>query len=518
MQSERKVYPVVDLFAGPGGLGEGFASTAKGDGSAGFESIVSIEQDDSSHQTLHLRHFLRNFPEGKFPDEYYSYLRGEIDRQELYDLHPEHREHADRSALRISLGPDNHQMVRDLINDRLKSEQRWALVGGPPCQAYSLVGRSRMMNNPDFENDIRHFLYREYLQIIIDHAPPVFVMENVKGLLSAKVDDELVINRILADLAQPKAALGTSDNGLSYRLHSLSNDVSQGDEVDPRVFLVRAEDYGVPQARHRMFIVGIRSDINIQPGKLRPHLPPTLKQTIGNLPAIRSGISKGTDSLERWREEIMGIDPNSVQSELQDHGKDDDLLAGLSIDEDQPEQDLKRRSTHYPVRPNLDHRLFDSISDPRLDCLDGHEARSHMPSDLRRYAYAASYAWVCGKSPKLSDFPDDLLPEHKNIKQAREGKMFADRFRVQLPDQPATTITSHISKDGHYYIHYDPKQCRSLTVREAARLQTFPDNYKFEGPRTSQYHQVGNAVPPYLARQIAEIVVEVLDAMENSET
>jgi DNA (cytosine-5)-methyltransferase 1 len=129
---------------------------------------------------------------------------------------------------------------------------------------------------------------------------------------------------------------------------------------------------------------------------------------------------------------------------------------------------------------------------------------------LHRYLFAAAFAKTKGRSPLLQDFPRALLPKHENVKEALKETKFNDRFRVQLAGRPSTTITSHISKDGHYFIHYDPTQCRSLTVREAARLQTFPDNYFFEGPRTEQYRQVGNAVPPLLAQQIAEIVADLL--------
>jgi DNA (cytosine-5)-methyltransferase 1 len=150
--------------------------------------------------------------------------------------------------------------------------------------------------------------------------------------------------------------------------------------------------------------------------------------------------------------------------------------------------------------------LLQWIERPELRAIAQHETRGHMASDLGRYLFAAVFGTVRGYSPKAADFPLVLSPDHRNW----HSGVFNDRFRVQLADEASTTVTSHISKDGHYFIHPDPIQCRSLTVREAARLQTFPDDYLFMGNRTRQYVQVGNAVPPFLARQIAELVLSAL--------
>jgi len=486
-------------------------------GRSRFRDSVSIERDEFSHQTLFLRHFLRAFGEQGFPDDYYSYLSGDISRLDLFARHPEQAAHAEGSALRISLGKEEHERVRGIIDCELKGHKKWALIGGPPCQAYSLVGRSRMMNNPEFEQDERHFLYREYLKIIADHRPPVFVMENVKGLLSAKVGGKPVIPRILADLMNPGEALTDTQGGLGYRLYSLSSEGEMTCDADPRHFLVKAEEYGVPQARHRMFIVGIRRDFKVIPRQLEKSEAPSVREMIGSLPALRSGLSK-KDSPEAWRSVISDFDEKALARHMNGHELAGAVKAEISnVLTSLDASPSARASTAYPGRSNLPHKVIQSLYDERLMVLTGHEARGHMPSDIHRYLFSAAFTAHAKRSSKLSDFPEFLLPKHKNVAKGQSGEMFSDRFRVQKADSVSTTITSHISKDGHYFIHYDPVQCRSLTVREAARLQTFPDNYKFEGPRTAQFHQIGNAVPPFLAGQIAEIIAEVLDQMGDVE-
>ncbi len=493
-------YPVIDLFAGPGGLGEGFACLVS-KRKFSFKTLVSIECDIHAHRTLLLRHFFRNFYPKKPPKEYYEYLAGNIAFDDLEKTHPPQWKSARQSALKISLCKDNRKEVKKTISNHLNGCKKWVFVGGPPCQAYSLVGRSRRTNDPDFQSDQKHFLYREYLKIITDHKPPVFVMENVKGLLSAKVGGALVIQKIIRDLSQPKKAVSQSDNGLSYKLYSLSKRGEFTEEADLASFVVKAEEYGVPQARHRMFIVGIRSDLDVIPETLEKKEAVTVKGVIGKMPRIRSGISKGADSPERWKQILLDASGEPWGRKMS--------TANNRFSEIMQPSRLPDKRTSRKYTPSKE--MHDWYHDENLKVLTLHESRSHMETDLQRYLFASSFSTAFEISPKLSDFPDELLPKHKNVDAGKKGGMFSDRFRVQLPGRASTTITSHISKDGHYYIHYDPSQCRSLTVREAARLQTFPDNYHFEGPRTEQYHQVGNAVPPYLAKQIAEIIQYVLD-------
>ena len=515
MKGGLPIYPIVDLFAGPGGLGEGFASVGEPEGGSRFRSAASIENNQFAYKTLLLRHFFRAFPAGEAPTAYYKYLGGEIDAEKLFHAHPKQLSAAKESALEISLGSESHEKVRKIIADRLGGKRKWALIGGPPCQAYSMAGRSRMTGNEKFDEDRRHFLYQEYLKIIIDHRPPVFVMENVKGLLSAKINDESTIDRIVRDLRDPLNALEKSANSLHYQLFSLSEDQIPDRDVPPRSFVVRAERYGIPQARHRMFIVGVRSDVNVIPTALRHHDPPSVVETIGDLPRIRSGLSRSSDSYQKWLEEINRLVDMDRKTQLSDASHGNQVISAIRSHLRRGEFPKERSSSKHPGKPVSDHDTLRSMFDRRLSVLNGHETRSHMPSDLRRYMFAATFAEETSRSPKLPDFPVSLLPNHKNVDRAMLGATFADRFRVQLRDGVSKTVTSHISKDGHYYIHYDPTQCRSLTVREAARLQTFPDNFKFEGPRTEQYHQVGNAVPPYLARQIGEIIAIVLDSMNG---
>ena len=513
--------PVIDLFAGPGGLGEGFASL-----SDFFRIELSAECSAPAHRTLQLRAFKRILErEGLSLDSYYDYLHGNV----LSPVTAHNRsawELAGTEALRLTLGQpdDDERLARELERRELKACEDWVLVGGPPCQAYSMVGRARNRSKFDYvpEDDERHFLYREYLKLIQRYRPAVFVMENVKGMLSSRVGGKRIFHQILRDLTQPDKAVHRSNDGLGYRVHSVvDRDFVYQVGDDPaaftdEAFLVPAENYGVPQARHRIFLVGVREDIRVNPAELRHSNTVPLSCVLSDLPLLRSGLSRN-DSLESWRRIVQSCAGRLV-AEAKNAGRHDlatDIAGYASTIQRMPQRSrgglrvVKSESSREFVEAGWqESELRHWLEDSDLAVWLNHEARAHMPSDLGRYLYAAAFARREGRSPVGADgfgLPS-LAPKHANWKTGK----FADRFRVQLWNEPSKTITSHISKDGHYYIHPDPTQCRALTVREAARIQTFPDNYFFEGNRTEQYHQVGNAVPPWLARQIAFIIRDLL--------
>lgn len=517
-------FAIVDLFAGPGGLAEGFSSLRNRDGSRPFRIELSVEKEPSAFETLRLRSFLRQF-ENSFPAEYYRFLNDEIPEPEWSELYPEQWEATVRETVRLELGSRGASVEIDGRLERISRNYREnvVLIGGPPCQAYSLVGRARNKGIEGYEagKDHRHFLYREYIRILKKLMPAAFVMENVKGLLSSSVDGERIFDQVLDDLS----AVGDG----AYRLVPLTPRSGQlhvpGFGHPPAFdFVVRAEDHGIPQARHRVIIVGIRADVvdSADVDALGTTLlaeasaSVTVRDLLRPMPKLRSGITGDQDGEEAWQQTasaLMRTVATSTSRLPADQDRAFRRLGGrIAKAVSMARRILRRESATYAdVGLGCPKDLRHWLVDRKLKRFPNNETRGHMSSDLGRYFFAALYGRITGASPKAKDFPRYLAPDHRNWKSGK----FADRFRVQLWKSPATTITSHISKDGHYFIHPDPAQCRSLTVREAARLQTFPDNYFFKGNRTQQFVQVGNAVPPFLARKIAASLLRLLASSDG---
>ena len=534
--------PIIDLFSGPGGLSEGFARHGERDWLQTLSPLLaalppsrigrahrlhvglSVEKDATAHRTLQLRAFFRQFESKDVPEEYFRLVRGESAHEaDLYANYPEEAAEAATEAWNATLGEEDTDELDRRIALAKGSASTWVLLGGPPCQAYSLAGRSRNKGIADYEasEDHRHFLYKEYLRIVARWAPPIFVMENVKGLLSSSVSGRGMFASIIKDLSAPGRALPKLkvDRDLEYDVVPFGP-VSSPPE--PSDFVLRMEQFGIPQARHRVILLGIRSDFRVQKesGLPLPHREVVgAERVLSGLPHLRSHLTGQSDG-EGWLRVVRAA-PGSLWFK--------------QLERVNPELAHRIQKVALRTRPPKDGSgsafvrgqvstdyASDWYCDPRIEGISNHEARGHMDSDLHRYLFAACFAQEYKHSPDLSDFPAALLPDHKNAKRAvEEGALFSDRFRVQCEGRPSTTVTSHISKDGHYYIHPDPLQCRSLTVREAARLQTFPDNYFFCGPRTAQFHQVGNAVPPLFAAQLAAAVARLLashDAVDLKST
>ncbi len=543
--------PLIDIFAGPGGLSEGFSRFASFSNSdIRFVSRLAIEKDPVAVETLRLRSFFRQFRVEDVPDDYYRFLRQQAPESALWSL-PEWKTASDH-VWNAELGVIEEAVLHEKIASRLNNAKTWVLLGGPPCQAYSLMGRARMtgLGNAGrdanlattkldeikqqiatrWESDKRHFLYQEYLRIVAVHQPSVFVMENVMGILSAMLPEKdgqknrRAFDQIKKDLSDPWAALEDDPKGKqlagflkgerhTYRLHSfvVARD-AENDEVEDRDYLIRSDLFGVPQKRNRVILLGVRDDINAMPGVLKPADPVSVKQAIGGMPELRSGLSREDSSHDNWRNAIEEAHNLIFEGKKSPISKELTQLTYLSVELGRGTAFMFTDSEQLTIETPP---LVRWLSDARLQGIPQHESRSHMPSDLVRYLFVSSYAAKNGLSPRIDEWPIELLPKHKNISvEKKTGEItaegFNDRFKVQRWNEPSSTVTSHIAKDGHFFIHPDPMQCRSLTVREAARLQTFPDNYYFCGNRTQQYHQIGNAVPPYLAVQLAKVVADLI--------
>lgn len=445
-------FSAVDLFAGCGGLSEGFRQ-------AGFEIVSQVEMDRFACETLKTRHLYYLLKNEERMDVYFRFLKEEMDRDEIFKLYPS------LSALKEEIEKRVTQLeIKDEVIGRVVSRTRSSakqmginrinvVLGGPPCQPYSLIGRARDLNKK--KDDGRHFLYRHYLKIIEFLKPDFFVYENVPGLISAKNHNRKIFEALEEDFSSLNPAY----------------EVLRDFRGDNNYLLLNSADFGVPQVRKRIFLIGCQKRILKKAPEIKKLYFDFVKQALHN--RQKNGYLSVNDA-------IGDLPP---------------LKTGEGSDE-----------WFGPYNTEVENGYQELMREDSPGVLN-HRSRTHMKEDLERYRFFLRESKENGNANliTLKEKRPDLLPRHRNLEH------FLDRFKVQEGEKPASTITAHLSKDGHYYIHPDIEQCRSFTAREAARCQSFMDNYKFEGSRTQQYIQIGNAVPPILAKAIAENLKKLLE-------
>ncbi|MFI3202107.1 MAG: DNA cytosine methyltransferase [Eubacteriales bacterium] len=396
------MYKFIDLFAGCGGLSEGFYKEK-------FSALAHVEINATACKTLVTRM------------KYYGY------------------KNAEDSVLEIDITKLDIIAKLDTI---VKSEEVDVIIGGPPCQAYSTLGRAKDENA--MQGDPRNFLFESYVKILNYYMPKFFVFENVIGILTAKINGQYIINDITKSL------------GENYNL-----------KINPKDMVLNSADYGVPQIRKRVIIIGVRKDLDIDvedvyAGISKTHVDSQKQQCEGDL-------LKPYVTVREAIEELPSILPGCGEAIVSFKSK---------------------RDNHFLKRI--------ALKDENI--LRDHVARNHNSKDIERYKVMSKYEWTF----------QDLLEKREDLRHEKQ-RVFGNSYTVQVWDRPAKTIIAHLYKDGNQFIHPDYKQGRTFTVREAARLQSFPDNFVFEGPRTEQFKQIGNAVPPLLAEAIAKCIKKNLD-------
>lgn len=396
----------IDLFAGCGGLSEGFYRM-------GYKALAHVEINPTACQTLRTRM------------KYYGY------------------ENYEDAVLEMDITRDD---VIDRINDVVKDEKVDIIIGGPPCQAYSSLGRAKDDNA--MQDDPRNFLFESYVKVLNHYLPKFFVFENVTGILTAKINGKHIINTIVEAL------------GENYNV-----------KFDPKMMVLNSANYGVPQIRKRVIIVGVRKDISITPeeiyeGIIKTHYDPEMADKDA------AGLKKYV-TVRDAIEELPPIHPGGGKPIIEFISKRDNEF-------------LKR------IRSEEDKTLRD------------HVARNHNEKDIERYVAMSKNKWTF----------QDMLEKREDLRHEKQ-RVFGNSYTVQWWDLPSKTIIAHLYKDGNQFIHPDYKQGRTFSVREAARIQSFPDDFVFEGPRTEQFKQIGNAVPPLLAEAIAKCIKGKLEMLEG---
>ena len=402
----KKKYTFIELFAGCGGLSEGFYRM-------GFKALAHVEINHWACETLRTRM------------KYYGYK--DIDKEVI--------EHDITSS-----------DIIERIEEATKGETPDIIIGGPPCQAYSTAGRVR--DGIGMSKDPRNFLFESYVKILEHFRPKFFVFENVKGILSARVNGKLIFPQVLSAL------------GKEYKLVE-----------DPNILLHNTANYGVPQIRKRIIIMGVRKDIE---GKEACELYDGVKKTNYD-PEMDESQRNG---LKRF------ID---VKDAIGD-------LPGV-----EPGQDASTDAFNYPCNNEYLKRIGQKGIHPLMD----HICRKHNATDRERFKVMITNHWSFGEMRRARP---DLEHEH--------ARVFDNSYVVQWWDLPSKTILAHIHKDGFQFIHPDGSQLRTFTVREAARIQSFPDDFVFEGSRGEKFKQIGNAVPVLFAEALAKSIKKNLEDLD----